>query len=111
MSSRNYWLDLFSGATWQEFLEAGANVSGFRESRWNTVRQIKPGDYLLCYVTGISRWIGILEVVSEPFRDNTQIWKEDEFPCRVRVKLLVDLTPETAVPIFELRQGPNERDT
>ena len=103
MSTRNYWLDLFSSATWQEFLEAGANVSGFRESRWNTVRQIKPGDYLLCYMTGISRWIGILEVVSEPFKDNTQIWKEDEFPCRVRVKLLVDLTPETAVPIFELR--------
>jgi hypothetical protein len=103
MSSRNYWLDLFTWSTWQEFLEAGANVSGFRESRWSTVRQIKPGDYLLCYMTGISRWIGILEVVSEPFKDNTPIWKEDVFPCRIRVKQLIGLTPETAVPIFELR--------
>ena len=24
-------------------------------------------DYLLCHLTGISRWIGVLEVVSEPF--------------------------------------------
>lgn len=103
MSSRNYWLDLFTWATWQEFHKAGANVSGFRESRWNTVRQMKPGDYLLCYMTGISRWVGILEVVSEPFKDNTPIWKEDDFPCRVRVKLLFGLTPETAVPIFELK--------
>lgn len=103
MSSRNYWLDLFTWATWQEFLEAGATVSGFRESRWNVLQQVKPGDYLLCYMTGISRWIGILEVISEPFKDNTPIWKEDEFPCRVRVKLLVGLTLETAVPIFELR--------
>jgi hypothetical protein len=103
MSTRNYWLDLFTGATWQEFLDAGAQISGFRESRWNIVQQIKPGDYLLCYLTGISRWIGVLEVVSEPFQDDTPIWKDEVFPCRVRVKLLVGLTPETAVPIAELR--------
>jgi hypothetical protein len=103
MGTRNYWLDLFTGATWQEFLNAGADVSGFRESRWNTVQQIKPGDYLICYLTGISRWIGVLEVVSKAFQDDTQIWKDQVFPCRVRVKLLVGLTPETAVPIFELR--------
>ena len=31
MESRTYWLDLFTGTTWQEFLEAGGEVSGFRE--------------------------------------------------------------------------------
>lgn len=103
MSTRNYWLDLFTGTTWQEFLDAGAQISGFRESRWSIVQQIKPGDYLICYLTGISRWIGVLEVVSESFKDETQIWKDEVFPCRVRVKLLVGLTPETAVPIIELR--------
>lgn len=103
ISTRSYWLDLFTGATWQEFLDGGAQISGFREIRWNTVQQIKPGDYLICYLTGISRWVGILEVVSEPFKDDTQIWKAEVFPCRVRVKLLISLTPETAVPIAELR--------
>lgn len=29
----NYWLDLFTGTTWREFQEAGADVSGFRERR------------------------------------------------------------------------------
>src|SRR5689334_18838899 len=101
MPTRNYWLDLFTGITWQEFLDAGANISGFRESRWNTVQQIKPGDYLLCYMTGISRWIGILEVISDPFRDNAVIWKEDVFPSRVRVRVVVQLTPATAVPIYD----------
>ena len=62
MSNRTYWLDLFSGATWQEFLDAGANVSGFRESRWKTVEQMQRGDYLLCYLTGVMRWIGVLEL-------------------------------------------------
>jgi hypothetical protein len=68
---RTYWLDLFTGSTWQEFLDAGGKVSGFRERRWRTVQQPKPGDYLLCYLTGISRWIGLLEVTSAPFRDAT----------------------------------------
>ncbi len=101
--ARSYWLDLFTGPTWEEFLAAGGEVSGFRERRWKAVQRIKPGDYLLCYLTGVSRWIGVLEVVSEPFRDNTPIWKDEEFPCRVRVRPVATLTPETAVPVFELR--------
>lgn len=101
--TRSHWLDLFTGTTWEEFLAAGGEVSGFRERRWKTVQRIKPGDYLLCYLTGVSRWIGVLEVISEPFRDNAPIWTEDEFPCRVRVRPVVTLTPETAVPVFELR--------
>jgi hypothetical protein len=40
-------LDLFTGTTWEEFLAAGGEVSGFRERRWKTVQQMKPGDYLL----------------------------------------------------------------
>jgi predicted RNA-binding protein len=99
---RNYWLDLFTGATWDEFKSSGATVSGFRESRWNTVRKIQPGDYLLCYLTGLSRFIGILEVTGGAYKDNTRIWKDEEFPCRLKVKIVAELTPETSVPVHEL---------
>ena len=71
MAKRNYWLDLFTGATWAEFKAAGSKVSGFRESRWNIMQKIKPGDYLLGYMTGISRFIAVVEVVSEPYKDNS----------------------------------------
>jgi hypothetical protein len=60
--TRKYWLDLFTGTTWEEFLEHGAKISGFRASRKRLAERISPGDYLLCYLTGISRFIGILEV-------------------------------------------------
>ena len=103
MAGRNYWLDLFTAVTWQEFLQAGGKVSGFRESRWSTLQKIKPGDYFLCYVTGISRWIGLLEVTSEPFRDTASIWKDESFPCRVKVKVIAKLTPETGVPVKEMK--------
>jgi hypothetical protein len=103
MGERRYWLDLFTWTTWQEFLDAGATVSGFRERRWKVVQKVRPGDYFLCYLTGVSRWIGLVEVMSEAFRDNAPIWKDGIFPCRVGVKLLVALEPDTAVPVLELR--------
>ena len=103
MPSPHYWLDLFTGTTWDEFLQAGAAVSGFRESRWGTVKNIKPGDRLICYLTGISRFVGMLEVVSQPYQDDAPIWSHEAFPCRLRVQPLVTLSPETGVPVQDLR--------
>lgn len=37
MATRAYWLNLFSIQTWQEFLNAGASVTRFRENRWSQV--------------------------------------------------------------------------
>src|SRR5215213_11035329 len=102
MGERNYWLDLFTGTTWHEFLEAGGKVTGFRERRWKTAQQIKAGDYLLCYLTGVSRFIGVLEVTKPAYKDSTPIWKDEEFPVRLKVKPLIMLTPETAVPVRDL---------
>src|SRR5215210_3294795 len=103
-TARTYWLDLFTGTTWHEFLHAGATVTGFRERRWKTVQQIKVGDYLLCYLTGVSRFIGVLEATSEPYWDETPIWRDEVFPCRLSVEVIAALTPEAAVPIFELQE-------
>jgi predicted RNA-binding protein len=99
------WLDLFTGQTWNEFLENGGTVSGFRQSRWNTVSKMKPGDYLLCYLTGISRWIGLLEITISPFKDEKQIWSREIFPCRLNVKPIITLTPETAIPVKDLKDN------
>jgi len=103
MTERNYWLDLFTGSTWNEFKAAGAQVSGFRETRWKTVQPVKPGDYFLCYLVGFMRFIGILEVTGDPYKDKSPIWKVDDFPCRLKVKVVAELTPDTGVPVLELR--------
>lgn len=105
MTKRNYWLDLFTGVTWEEFRKAGSKTSGFRESRWKTVQKIKKGDYFLCYLTGISRFIGILEVTGTAFKDTSPIWSDEDFPCRLKVKPIVELTPATAIPVHELKES------
>lgn len=102
MADRAYWLDLFTYKTWTEFLEAGGDVSGFRLGRQVYVAKIKPGDYLLCYLTGVSRFVGLLEVTSEPYEDHAKIWSAEDFPLRMRVKQLVILAPEHGVPIVGL---------
>jgi hypothetical protein len=58
-----YWLDLFTGTTWQEFRDAGARISGFRETQRQPAAQVKAHDIFLCYLTGVKHWVGALEIV------------------------------------------------
>ena len=51
--------------TWEEFRNAGANISGFRERMRSNSRRVKPGDVFLCYLTGVMRWVGALEVIGD----------------------------------------------
>jgi hypothetical protein len=99
----SYWLNLFTGTTWQEFQNAGSSVSGFRDHNWKRAQEIKPGDLFLCYMVGVKRWVGILEITSERFREEKQIFKEEVFPVRFRVKPLVMLPAENGVPMEFLR--------
>src|ERR1700676_3037363 len=97
----NYWLDLFTGTTWREFQEAGANVSGFRAKQVKSAKKMKPGDIFLCYLTGVMRWVGALEIIG-PSNDNRKIWKEQDFPVRFNVKPLLLFEPEHGVPMEQL---------
>jgi hypothetical protein len=101
--ARTYWIDLFTIETWKEFLDHGADVSGFSEKRRATVQRMKPGDYLLCYLTRVSRWVGVLEVASEPFFDEEPIWNAQVFPVRVNVRTVLVLPPEHGVPVLDMR--------
>jgi hypothetical protein len=110
----SYWLDLFTGTTWREFRDAGANVSGFRPRQSHIAKRVQPGDILLCYLTGVMRWVGALEVTGRS-TDTRQIWKEQVFPVRFDVAPLVMLEPEHGVPMQELEgrvkfySGPKDK--
>ena len=96
-----YWLDLFTGTTWEEFRKSGANVSGFSDRMRKNVERMAAGDVLLCDLTGVMRWVGALEVLGAS-QEKGRIWKDAEFPARVAVKALVMLSPENGVPMGEL---------
>lgn len=110
----DYWLDLFTGTTWEEFRKAGANVTGFRERMQKRARRVKRGDIFLCYLTGIMRWVGALEVIG-PTTDSTRIWESDPFPVRFTVRPVVTLDPECGIPMerfegkLDFYRGPEHR--
>ncbi len=98
-----YYLDLFSPETYKAFSDSPRDVSGFRRRQRNAAGRVKVGDKLLCYVTRISRWIGILEVVGHLFEDSTPRFysQNDPFLMRFKVKPLVWLPYERAIPIHD----------
>lgn len=98
-SRKAYWMQVFSEDTWRTFLGLGGRITGFGETRWNYIQQIKPGDTLLCYLTKVSKWVGILKVESEPYLDTSPIWKEGLYPCRMDVSVIAQLPFEKAIPI------------
>lgn len=99
---RNYWLDCFTGTTWNEFRTSGSRVSGFRASQRNHAGKIQPGDLFLCYLVGVMRWVGALRVVG-PSNDTSMIWKDADFPVRFAVEPVIVLDPEHGVPMGDLQ--------
>jgi hypothetical protein len=100
-----YWLDLFTPETWEEIRKYGFKVTGFRSSRWPIVSKITPGDHLICYITKLSRFSGVLRAVSNPYKDEekaSQIWKKDSFPCLVDVEPVIVLDLLYSVPKNEI---------
>src|SRR5579885_862560 len=99
-----YWLDLFTPHTWTRFQEHGAGISGFRPRQRKTAfGKVETGDYFICYLVKLSRWCGLLEVISPAFEDSDPIFAEenDPFTIRFRVKPLVLLDFEKSIPISE----------
>jgi predicted RNA-binding protein len=98
-----YFLDLFSPETYEAFGRSSRDISGFRSRQENAARQIHPGDKLVCYMTKLSRWFGILEVESESFIDKTPIFypEDDPFIVRFKVRPVIWLPKEKSIPIHE----------
>lgn len=96
-----YYIDLFSPETYRAFCDSTRDISGFRDNRQRTAANIKPGDKFICYMTKLSRWIGVLEVSSDYFIDNQPFFvqSDDPFVVRFRVSPKVWLEPEKGIPI------------
>lgn len=98
-----YFLDLFSPETYEAFGRSDHTISGFRPRQQGVAQRVRKGDRLLCYMTRLSRWFGVLEVIDGPFNDDTPIFydQNDPFVIRFHVQSIVWLPVEKAIPIHE----------
>lgn len=100
-----YYLDLFSPETYEAFGQSKRDISGFRTRQANAAARVQVGDRLVCYMTKLSRWVGVLEVLSASFEDSSPLFypENDPFVIRFRVRPLVWLDKEKAAPIHDPR--------
>jgi predicted RNA-binding protein len=98
-----YYIDLFSPETYQAFTDSDRSTSGFRTRHEGLAKRIVPGDTLVCYVTKLSRWVGLLTVDQGPYKDDTPIFvsESDPFVVRFKVTPTVWLDLDKAVPIHD----------
>jgi hypothetical protein len=96
-----YYLNLFSPETYEAFGRSDRTVSGFRPRQRNIANRVRPGDMFVCYMTRLSRWVGLLEVSEGPFHESTPIFyaEDDPFTVRFRVRTVVWLSLEKTLPI------------
>jgi len=98
-----YFIDLFSPETYGAFRSSSRDVSGFRLRQKSIAERIKVGDIFVCYMTRLSRWFGLLEVIEGPYIDSKPIFTpvDDPFVVRFRVRPLVLLDPNKSIPIHD----------
>ena len=62
LNRKNYWLCLFTGTSWGQFLEAEHKQVGFNKTQIKQANKIKNGDFLVAYLTKVSRFVAIQQV-------------------------------------------------
>lgn len=97
----SYFISLFSLETYNAFTKSTQSIAGFRHRQRRAATKVAPGDALVCYITKLSRWCGVLDVIDGPFIEDTPIFlsTEDPFVIRFRVKARVWLPWASSVPI------------
>ena len=100
-----YYIDLFSPETYQAFTTSHQSISGFRTRQEGIAQRIHRGDTFVCYVTRLSRWVGLLNVQEGPFKDDSPIFtpENDPFVVRFKVQPRVWLELERSIPIHDER--------
>jgi len=94
-----YFLDIFSVDTFEKFSGTPKNTAGFHPSRRAWVGKIKPGDKILCYLKGLSCWVGVLEVAGSMTEAAAGSEVVSEYTLQFPVKPLVWLKKGALLPI------------
>lgn len=98
-----YYIDIVSPETYESWTKSSKTFSGFQKRQFKASKKIHPGDKFISYMTKLSRWVGLLEVQSESYLDETPFFYESNDPYIVRFKVspIVWLPKENGLPIHD----------
>ena len=92
-----YWIVVGSPDNYELARSRGFDMFGFKSTRRRESAEMRPGDKLVFYLTGVMKFGGIATVRSEVFEDHAPVFKSEkkpgeDYPFRVRTEadLLLD---------------------
>jgi len=97
-----YFVGLFSPQTHEAFSSSDRTITGFPQRLLNVAGRVSQGDKFLCYVTQLSRWCGVLEVVQGPCNDSSPLFGAgNPFPVCFKVNPIAWLPVDRSIPIHD----------
>jgi hypothetical protein len=89
--------------------ELGFSVQGFKtRQRKKVLEQMRPGDNLVYYVTGVQAFGATARIESQGYEDHEVIWRSkpgEDYPWRVKITPDVVLAEEDWVPSDSVGPG------
>ena len=104
------WIVVGSPENFELLRERGFDICGFKASRRKQSSEMRPGDRLVYYLTGVVQFGGITEVTSEMFEDSSDFGlrsksKEGEgYPFRVRTNPIAIAEPGNEIEVREITE-------
>lgn len=107
----NYWIIVGSPENFRITREHGFTVQGLKSRHRKKAEQMRPGDRITWYVTGLKAFAGTATITSEYYEDHTPIWKssnkkrDDDYPFRFGISpdtILEDGSFVEAEPVARL---------
>ncbi len=102
-----YWIVVGSRENFQIATARKFDLFGFKSTRRRESGEMRPGDKLVFYLTGIKKFGGIASVTSAAFEDHKKIFQSEkkpgeDYPFRVKTKaeIVLDESQQLDVPDY-----------
>lgn len=104
-TATKYWIVVSSVDNWQRTVDRGFTIQGLKPRHRKKAEQMRPGDKIIYYVTGLKAFAGIATITSPYFESDEPIWvsgntrpEGEAYPFRVRIEPDLALAREDFVP-------------
>jgi predicted RNA-binding protein len=86
-----YWIVVGSPENFEIARDRGFDMFGFKSTRRRESAEIKPGDKLIFYLTGVMKFGGIAEITSDVYEDRTPVFRSEkkaaeDYPFRAKTQ-------------------------
>ncbi len=109
MAEQQYWVVVGGPDNFEIARQRGFDMFGFKSTRRREASQMRPGDKLVFYLTGVMKFGGTATVTSEMYEDHEKVFGSkkkpgEDYPFRVKAQPDIILEPDAYLDVREF--GP-----